>query len=360
MTRNFSTRLLDWYDKNARDLPWRIPPEASKRGVLPDPYHVWLSEIMLQQTQVTTVRDYYHTFLQKWPSLADLARADEDAVMRAWAGLGYYSRARNLMKCASAVLTDHRGTFPDQPKALKALPGIGDYTSAAIAAIAFRQPVPVVDGNVERVFARLFKIETPLPKAKPEIYHRVEAHLDRSRPGDFAQACMDLGATLCLPKTPNCLICPLAQWCQSRMAGNPTDYPVKAPRKTKPTRTGAAFVAVNSTGAILLQKRPENGLLASMTAVPTSNWTSRRDGAQTADAAPFAARWNDCGTVHHTFTHFHLELKVWHATVAVPPPKTEGWWSDPHTLPDEALPTVMKKALEKAVPGSTRPMGPRL
>lgn len=352
MTTEISTNLLEWYDRHARVLPWRVPPAESKAGVLPDPYHVWLSEIMLQQTQVATVREYYRKFLVLWPNVHQLALADQEDVMKAWAGLGYYSRARNLKKCAEIVFSDYQGEFPQHQSELQDLPGIGQYTSAAISAIAFHQAVPVVDGNVERVFSRLFQMDTPLPKAKAEIHALVQTHLHHHRPGDFAQACMDLGATVCLPKTPNCLLCPLSKKCRSNIAGNPIDYPVRLPKKIKPLRKGAAYVAIDNKGAILLCKRPESGLLAGMTSVPTTDWNSNKDGSLGKKSAPFPAKWKMHGRIKHTFTHFHLELEVWQARITFSP-DFEGWWSSIDEIPLEALPSVIKKVLELASPGST-------
>lgn len=347
-----SAKLLAWYDRHARALPWRVGPADHARGVRQDPYRVWLSEIMLQQTTVAAVRDYYLTFTARWPDLAALAAAPEDDILKAWAGLGYYSRARNLKKCADAVMADHGGAFPASVDGLRALPGIGAYTSAAIAAIAFDIAAPVVDGNVERVVTRLFADHTPLPKAKPAIRKRLDGMLDRARPGEFAQAMMDLGATICTPKRPACLHCPLSDDCAALEAGDPERFPVKAPKREKPKRVGAAFVIVDGDGAVLLEKRGDKGLLAGMSQVPTTGWTARIDGKTGAGAAPFAdLDWRDCGTVSHVFTHFALDLTVWRADAA-PAPHEGQWWSAPDTLGDEALPTVMKKAIACALPGS--------
>ena len=345
-----SNKLLTWYDRHARDLPWRVGPADHARGVRPDPYRVWLSEIMLQQTTVAAVRDYYRTFTARWPDLPALAAAAEDDVLKSWAGLGYYSRARNLKKCADTVMREHGGAFPADLDALRALPGIGDYTSAAIAAIAFDIPAPVVDGNVERVVTRLFADATPLPKAKLVIRERLETMLDRARPGDFAQAMMDLGATICTPKRPACLHCPLRDGCAALDADDPERFPVKAPKKQKPTRVGAAFVIVDKNGAVLLEKRADTGLLAGMSQVPTTGWTARIDGETGLEAAPFPRLdWRNCGTIAHVFTHFALELTVWRAD-ATPPPLDGQWWSAPDALSGEALPTVMKKAIACALP----------
>jgi len=348
-------RLLAWYDRHHRDLPWRTPPSAWAKGARPDPYHVWLSEIMLQQTTVEAVKPFFRRFLENWPTVGDLAAASQDDVMKAWAGLGYYSRARNLKKCADAVaaLPDHR--FPDTEDGLRALPGIGAYTAAAIAAIAFDRPAAVVDGNVERVMTRLYAIATPLPEAKVEVRARLEPLVPPARPGDFAQAMMDLGATICTPKRPKCMLCPLNENCRAVLQGDPEFYPVKAAKTDKPLRLGAAYVAVRKPdGAVLLAKRPDKGLLGGMSGPPTTNWTSRQDGATGPAAAPFAADWRPSGTVSHVFTHFELRLDVFLAEADGKTTPHEMFWSMPEDLPGEALPTVMKKAIEAALPGATK------
>ncbi|MEO3386088.1 A/G-specific adenine glycosylase [Mesorhizobium sp. CAU 1741] len=352
--QDVAAALLAWYDAHHRELPWRTSPRALAAGHRPDPYHVWLSEVMLQQTTVEAVKPYFVRFLQRWPEVKDLAQAEPDDVMKAWAGLGYYSRARNLKKCADAVLALHGGRFPDSEDGLLALPGIGAYTAAAIAAIAFDRPSAVVDGNVERVVSRLHAIETPLPAAKAQIKVHVAAMVPAARPGDFAQAMMDLGATICSPRRPSCMLCPLNTHCQALRTGDPERFPIKAGKKEKPLRRGAAFVAVRDDGAVLLRKRPDSGLLASMAEPPTSAWTARLDGGTDADAAPFAAAWRPAGTIRHVFTHFELLLDVFRAdgvTRSAPP---GCWWSPPREIAGEALPTVMKKAIEAAIPGITR------
>lgn len=341
--------LLAWYDRHARALPWRVSPAERSHGVVADPYLIWLSEIMLQQTTVQAVKPYFTAFAERWPTVTDLAAADTEDVMKAWAGLGYYSRARNLKKCADVVANEHGGRFPDTEQSLLTLPGIGPYTAAAIAAIAFDQPAAVVDGNIERVFTRLFEIATPLPSAKSEIRAVVAEATPADRPGDFAQALMDLGATLCTPKRPACALCPLTEYCQARRAGTQEQFPVKLPKKKKPVRLGAAFMAERGDGAVLLVKRPDKGLLGGMTGVPTTNWTVRADGETGTGAAPFEADWRSKGVITHVFTHFELRLEVFHAVVTSPPDH-EGWWSDCESLPGEALPTVMKKALSAAFP----------
>lgn len=353
-------RLLEWYDRHHRDLPWRISPAARARGATPDPYRVWLSEVMLQQTTVEAVKRYFAAFLQRWPTVTQLAAADNDDVMKAWAGLGYYSRARNLKTCAEQVVERHGGSFPADFAALKALPGIGDYTAAAIAAIAFDIPAPVMDGNVERVVSRLFVIETPLPAAKRELGSKVTLLMPAQRPGDFAQAMMDLGAMICTPRRPTCALCPLNGDCAVLGNADPERFPVKAPKKERPLRRGAAFVAVAHDGSVYLVKRPEKGLLGGMAGVPTTGWTARADGATSPDAAPFAARWVMAGTVGHVFTHFELRLAVYRAEPVRPADvaggtEPAGWWSPPDAIAGEALPTVMKKAIAAAKPGIFEP-----
>ena len=341
--------LLAWYDRHARTLPWRVSPADRAQGIVNDPYRVWLSEIMLQQTTVQAVKPYFANFATRWPGVTDLAAAETEDVMKAWAGLGYYSRARNLKRCADEVAADHGGRFPDTEEGLRALPGIGPYTAAAIAAIAFDRKAAVVDGNIERVFTRLYEIETPLPSAKTEIRSAVLAVTPEERPGDFAQGLMDLGATICTPKRPACALCPFNATCLAFRSGRQEQFPVKPRKKEKPVRLGAAFVAERGDGAVLLVKRPDTGLLGGMSGVPTTNWTVRADGATGAKSAPFAADWRSKGVITHVFTHFELRLEVFHAVVTGAPDH-EGWWSGRDSLPGEALPTVMKKALRAAFP----------
>jgi A/G-specific adenine glycosylase len=335
-----AARLLAWYDAHHRDLPWRVPPARLARGERPDPYLVWLSEIMLQQTTVEAVKPYFARFSTRWPSVEALAGAADDDVMKEWAGLGYYSRARNLKACAGAIVAEHGGRFPDTEAGLRALPGIGPYTAAAVAAIAFGRPAAVVDGNVERVMARLHAIATPLSAAKAGIRAHVEAMLPDDRPGDFAQAMMDLGATLCSPKRPKCLLCPLNDDCAALAEGEPEHYPVRPAKKEKPRRRGAAFIALRGDGAVLLRKRPQSGLLAGMAEPPTSGFTARTDGETGIAAAPFAASWKPAGAIG----------QVWQAQVADAALPEGWWWSAPEALAGEALPTVMKKAIAAAVP----------
>ncbi|MEK1886813.1 MAG: A/G-specific adenine glycosylase [Phyllobacterium sp.] len=342
--------LLDWYDSHHRILPWRISPREQQAGVAVDPYRVWLSEIMLQQTTVEAVKPYFRAFVEKWPTVQHLAAASQDDVLRAWAGLGYYSRARNLKKCADIVCADHGGHFPTDINGLKSLPGIGDYTAAAIGSIAFNIPIAVVDGNIERVISRLYTINTPLPAAKPEIRCRMQALTPEQRPGDFAQAMMDLGATICTPKRPTCFVCPLNGDCAALRMSDPERFPVKAPKKERPIRLGAAFVAVSGDDEILLRTRNEIGLLGGMAEVPTTGWTARQDGEIDIAGAPFAANWTAAGNVTHVFTHFELRLAVFRARDVPPPEDFEGWWVKIEKLSAEALPTVMKKAIAAAIP----------
>ena len=325
------------------------------RGLVPDPYHVWLSEVMLQQTTVQAVKAYFVKFLDLWPTVADLAAAPTEEVMKAWAGLGYYARARNLKKCAEVVAARHSGQFPDSVEALRDLPGIGDYTSAAIAAIAFDRRALVMDGNVERVLARIFAVREALPGAKPILKTHLETLTPVERPGDFAQAMMDLGATICTPRRPACSLCPWRDNCRALQIDDPETYPVKAAKKTKPIRLGAAFVATDAARRVLLRKRTETGLLGGMTEVPTTGWNSNMDGATGTDAAPFAADWHSCGVITHVFTHFELRLTVYRAEgypMNQTPPSSGAhqWWEPVENLDAQALPSVMKKAIAAAIP----------
>ena len=346
--------LLAWYDRHARRLPWRIGPHERRQGAVPDPYRVWLSEVMLQQTTVTAVKPYFEAFLERWPSVEALAAAPSEEVMKAWAGLGYYSRARNLKAAAEAVAARHGGRFPQSEAGLSALPGIGAYTAAAIAAIAFDIPAAVVDGNVERVLTRVFALETPLPAAKAEI-RRLQAELTPAdRPGDYAQAMMDLGATICTPKRPACVLCPWQEACAARAAGTMERYPLKAAKADRPERAGAAFVARRDDGAILVRRRPERGLLGGMTEVPGTDWAV--GPAAAAWAFPFEADWRrSASPVVHVFTHFRLTLEIHAADVGANLPAPDGhWWASAADLPGEAFPSVMKKVIEAAYPGATK------
>jgi A/G-specific adenine glycosylase len=336
--------LLEWYDRHRRKLPWRALP-----GERADPYSVWLSEIMLQQTGVKTVAPYFEKFLARWPDVDALGRASLDDVLRMWAGLGYYSRARNLHACAVAVLRDHGGAFPETEEGLQSLPGIGPYTAAAIAAIAFGRRTMPVDGNIERVVARLFAVEEPLPQAKPLIQKLATTLLGASRAGDNAQALMDLGASICTPKKPACSLCPLNDHCAARARGDQETFPRKAPKKTGPLRRGAAFV-VTRGDELLVRTRLEKGLLGSMTEVPTSSWLAAQDDKTALKQAPMLkgiARWHrKTGVVTHVFTHFPLQLVVYTANVPTRVRAPEGTrWVPISTLRDEALPNVMRKVI---------------
>lgn len=336
--------LLAWYDVHARHLPWR-----ARGGATPDPYAVWLSEIMLQQTTVATVGPYFRNFLTKWPTVTALAAADIDEVMHAWAGLGYYSRARNLHACAITVATELGGIFPDNEEGLANLPGIGPYTAAAVAAIAFDRPATVVDGNVERVVARLFQIEELMPAAKKRIRAKAATLTPEKRPGDFAQAMMDLGATLCTPRNPSCGRCPWANACEAKRAGDPESLPRRAPKKERPTRYGTAFWITRSDGAVLLRKRPPKGLLGGMMEVPSSEWQEGKRNEHAADEAPIKAKWKKrAGLVEHTFTHFHLMLDLYEARVPRDM-ELDGVWVAPDDMDKYALPTVMKKIVALAL-----------
>lgn len=299
--------LLAWYDRHRRRLPWRALP-----GETPDPYAVWLSEIMLQQTTVAAVKGYYEAFLTRWPTVADLAAAPTGDVMAAWAGLGYYARARNLHACAKAVVADHGGAFPDTEAGLLTLPGVGPYTAAAIAAIAFDRKATVVDGNVERVMARMFAVLEPLPGSKAILKDHAASLTPAKRSGDYAQAVMDLGATICTPRSPACAICPWSGPCAARAQGIQETLPRKAPKAKVPTRHGIAFWIVRKDGAVLLRRRPEKGLLGGMMEIPSTPWRAETWAVDEATpAAPADAAWTLLpGGVSHTFTHFHLELKV--------------------------------------------------
>lgn len=340
--------LLAWYDANARTLPWRVGPQERRAGARPDPYHVWLSEIMLQQTTVATVKPYFEKFVARWPKVQDLGGSPREAVLSAWAGLGYYARARNLHACAEAVAARHGGAFPDTEDGLRDLPGVGAYTAAAIAAIAFDRPAVVVDGNVERVIARLFRLETPLPDAKPEIRARAAALTPEHRPGDYAQAMMDLGATICTPKKPLCAFCPLRAGCAAAAAGDAPRYPLKRPKAVKPTRYGVAFLALTDDGRVLLERRPEKGLLGGMIGLPSTEWIAAPPVAAAMRAAePVAAEWMALGfEARHTFTHFHLKLALVGARCEAAPPVAEPrFWARRADAFDGALPTLMRKAL---------------
>lgn len=344
-TGEIANELLDWYDRHARDLPWRVGPTLRKQGVAPDPYRVWLSEIMLQQTTVAAVKPYFDRFLALWPTVADLAAAEDKVVMGEWAGLGYYARARNLLKCARVVAADHSGVFPDTYDGLLGLPGVGPYTAAAIASIAFDRSEAVMDGNVERVMARLYAVEDPLPASKPVLKAHATSLTPRLRPGDYAQAVMDLGATVCTPRNPACGICPLRAPCRARAGGIAVQLPKKSPKKPKPVRFGVAFIAARDDGAWLVERRPEKGLLGGMLGWPGTEWTE----IQVPDAqAPIDAAWSEAGEVRHTFTHFHLRLRILAARVSTRSAPTVGSFVPNTDFRPSDLPTVMRKAFDLA------------
>ena len=337
--------LLAWYDRHRRDLPWRAGP-----GEKADPYRVWLSEIMLQQTTVKAVAPYYERFLAHFPTPQHLASATLEEVLKLWAGLGYYARARNLHACARTIVGRHGGEFPDREEALRALPGIGAYTAAAIAAIAFDRAATPVDGNIERVIARLFAIEARLPAAKPEIRARAESLTPARRAGDFAQAMMDLGATLCSPKTPACALCPFDEACAARARGDAETFPRKGPKANGALRRGAAFVAMRTDGALLVRTRAPKGLLGGMTEVPTTAWTPDFDLTNALTAAPLRTKWLRLpGAVTHTFTHFPLELTVYTARVPARTKAPRGArWIAQADIAGAALPNVMRKVIAYA------------
>jgi A/G-specific adenine glycosylase len=332
-------KILAHYDVYARDLPWRSLPGSSP----PDPYRVWLSEIMLQQTTVTAVKPYFKSFTQRWPNVTALAQADDADVMAAWAGLGYYARARNLLACARAIVAQHGGLFPSDETMLKTLPGIGDYTAAAIAAIAFGKRAVVVDGNVERVLARYHAVEVPMPAAKAQLKQFADAVTPAVRAGDFAQAMMDLGATICTPRSPNCLLCPINSGCVGK--GDPERYPVKLKKSAKPHRVGRVWW-IERHGHVLLIQRPEKGLLGGMRALPTCDWRA-------GDVpAPVAGSWQDAGSIEHVFTHFSLTLRVWRTLTEDDCATALGgqWWAIDR-LDQAGLPSVFAKAAQAAVNG---------
>jgi len=335
-SRELGLQLLDWYDTNRRVLPWRTNT--------PDPYHVWLSEIMLQQTTVATVIPYFGNFMALWPKVEDLAHSDLDRILHAWQGLGYYARARNLHKCAKVVTDQLGGQFPDSEAELLKLPGIGPYTAGAIAAIAFNRPSTPVDGNIERVISRLHTLDKPTKTIKPRIAELSGEMMPHERPGDFVQAMMDLGATVCRPKSVNCPSCPWTEGCQACANGTWEQFPVKMPKKPKPIRHGIGFWLVRDDGAIYLRRRPEKGLLGGMTEIPSTDWREQPwTPAEIVDFAPTQSEWREVpGEITHTFTHFHLHLSLV-VGAAKPNDLGNGIWCLPDQFPDHALPTVIKK-----------------
>jgi A/G-specific adenine glycosylase len=345
--RDLSADLLDWYDVHARTMPWRTAPRDKAAGIRSDPYAVWMSEIMLQQTTVAAVTAYFQRFMARWPTVSALAAADDADVMGAWAGLGYYARARNLLKCARAVVAEHNGSFPADHAALLKLPGIGPYTAAAIASIAFDLRHTVVDGNVERVMARMHDEHTPLPAAKPKLTALAESLTPNARPGDYAQAVMDLGATICTPKSPACGICPWREPCLGRANGTAVNLPRKTPKAAKPVRHGTVYIARRGDGAMLLETRPEQGLLGGMLGWPGSDWVTAT-GARP-QKPPLAAQWQKRpGEVRHTFTHFHLMLDVMVADVGINTTADTGSFVPRDRFRPSDLPTVMRKAYDLA------------
>ena len=333
MTVEFSSDLFRWYDAHRRDLPWR--------SARPDPYRVWLSEIMLQQTTVAAVRPYYERFTARWPSVEALAAAEDGDVMQAWAGLGYYARARNLLACARTVTAGHGGTFPASEADLLKLPGIGRYTAAAIASIAFRRRAVVVDGNVERVVSRIHAVEQPLPAARVELYRLASTLSPAERPGDYAQAMMDLGATVCTPRSPQCGVCPVSRHCRAFQIGRSDQYPRKAAKKAKPQRQGRAYW-LERDGAVLLVRRPAKGLLGGMLALPTGAWGEKLEE----DGAPMDAEWREAGAVAHVFTHFALTLRISRADTQE---RVDGLWWPIDRIGEAGLPTLFAKAAAQAI-----------
>lgn len=345
-------KLLKWYDAEQRELPWRAKP-----GTIPNPYHVWLSEIMLQQTVVKTVIPYFNKFLSLWPELNDLANAEDEDIRRAWAGLGYYTRAANLHKCAKIIRDEYEGELPIFAEELETLPGIGPYTAAAIAAIAFDETATPVDGNIERVVARQFAEVAPLPGVKSKLKILATSLTPPRRAGDFAQAQMDLGARICTPKNPSCLLCPISSSCEGYNQGIANDLPNRAKKKPKPTRYGSAFFALREDGAVLLHQRLPGGLLGNMQEIPTSEWTENQEQSDNMlKSPPLKGEWWPVpGCVKHTFTHFHLELKIFRilpgkdAEFTLFADAERCKWVHRDNLADEALPSVMRKIIQHAL-----------
>ena len=340
--------LLAWYDRHRRDLPWRARPGESA-----DPYRVWLSEIMLQQTTVATVKSYFADFTGRWPTVNALAAAELDDVLHAWQGLGYYARARNLHACAKQIVAEYDGRFPDSEERLAALPGVGAYTAAAIAAIAFGRPTTPVDGNIARVMARLCAIETPLPAARAAAGRLAARLTPAARPGDFAQAMMDLGATVCTPRRPACALCPWMDACVARREGRAEEFPVRAEKRERPLRHGVVFWAQSSDGSVLVRRRPESGLLGGMAEFPSTDWRAKPwTDAEARLAAPVPVRWRRIpGGVEHGFTHFRLELTVWLGQIGANPATTvsDTRWCRVEALDELALPTLMRKVARHAM-----------
>ncbi|MDG2096126.1 MAG: A/G-specific adenine glycosylase [Paracoccaceae bacterium] len=332
---NFSENLLKWYDRNARVLPWRVPPNSNK---VSNPYFIWLSEIMLQQTTVVTVQPYFDKFLSKWPTIFELALANDQDVMASWAGLGYYARARNLLKCARTVVREYDGKFPPCYNQLIKLPGIGPYTASAILSIAFSKSYAVLDGNVERVISRYYNILDPLPSSKELLQSLAQSNLSSLRPGDYNQAVMDLGATICTPRKPQCINCPVNLSCKAKELGDPAGLPKKLQKKAKPLKFGSVFIGFNEKSGYLLERRKGKGLLGGMLSWPSTDWSECSD-----INPPILADWIPVsGNVKHTFTHFKLELSVFKATIKKPQKPYFFVSSESFNVND--LPTVMRKA----------------
>ena len=355
LVQMIAEELLPWYDRHARELPWRLSPRQKRSNpdlLFADPYRVWLSEIMLQQTTVATVKGYYENFLVAWPSVHDLASEELDNILSAWAGLGYYARARNLHKCAKVVAEQLGGIFPDTEEGLLKLPGVGPYTAAAIAAISFDRPTTVVDGNVERVIARYYALEDPLPGVKPQMKECAQKQTPNERAGDYAQAMMDLGATICTPRSPGCVICPIQTDCLGRKSGIAEVLPKKAPKKEKPTRRAYAYLFLSEERGALLRRRPEKGLLGGMTEVPTGNWIVQGNAERDPGLDQLSQWTEQDGIVKHTFTHFHFEITVLTAKVSRDHDEVakavQGKWAHKSDFAALALPTVMKKILHHA------------
>lgn len=353
----FIYSMIDWYEHNHRSFPWRVNPNSSKK---PNTYHIWLAEIMLQQTNTTTVKPYFRQFIKRWKNIKEISKAPIEEIRKEWAGLGYYSRATNLKKCAEAVVEQYNGRFPKTKNELIKLAGIGDYTSSAIAAIAFNEKTAVVDGNIERVVSRYCAIEEQRPALTKKCKEFLQKEIDKTKninAGDLAQAMMDLGATICTPKNPKCDICVLKKLCKARKLAEVEKFPRKSKKARLPTRKGAAFVIRRETdGAVWLIKRKEKGMLANMTSVPTTDWSAKKNGEIGKSAVPFKSEWKKCGVVRHTFTHFHLELEVYetylhevHETKLRKNKKIEkGYWVMPKHIEKEALPSLMRKVINQA------------
>ena len=338
----FSTSLLKWYDKEARKLPWRIPPELTKKGVKNDPYKIWISEIMLQQTGVKTVQTYFINFINKWPNIQNLNAASENDILREWSGLGYYRRALNLKKCAEIICENYNGKFPDNEKELLNLPGIGSYTAAAIISIAFNKPAIVIDGNIQRITSRLYEIKEDIKKSKSKIYGKLENFCSKKRPGDFAQALMDLGAKICKPLNPKCNFCPLVKYCLAYKNNTYQSIPLKTKKLNKVIKKGYLYIGITTEEKIILIKRPKKGLLGGTICPPSSDW---KQNEFPTPKPPFKGDWKILSkSIFHSFTHFDLELKVMMSTINEYPNDAYLEPLNSNTL--NSLPTVMKKGVE--------------